>query len=283
MRGRGRWSLTLPGNRPSVADDDQLRSEYVWRLVQETSSDTTPLSGAAIPRVIVQYWHDSKAVPDDVQSCLDSWSALADQGFVRRQFDDATAREFIANEYAETELQAFDRCPHPAMRCDYFRLCYIFRHGGFYVDADEVYQGGDIKSWFRDEKLKIQPLCYEVPSGTMVPAHAFTTEEACSRERIYYVNNNPLIAPSAHPVIHLALKRSTRILLSWSRGRFDIQSTTGPGNLTRSLVQHSAARDVADSGRDFALLTGWDAVSISRWPLAYRSDERNWRLWRPPV
>jgi hypothetical protein len=37
------------------------------------------------------------------------------------------------------------------MRCDYFRLCYIYRQGGFYVDADEIYQGGDYHSLYRDK------------------------------------------------------------------------------------------------------------------------------------
>lgn len=270
-------------NRAAVADDDQLRSQYVWQLIQATPSYTAPPNDTAIPRLIVQYWHDLKAIPPDVQECIDSWSRLADQGFARRLFDDATARQFIAREYGGTELRAFNRCPHPAMRCDYFRLCYIFKHGGFYVDADDVYQGSDIRSWFHDERLKIQPLCYEVPTGTMIAARTFTTEESCSRERIYYVNNNPLIAPSAHPVIHLALERSTRVLLSRSRSRFDIQSATGPGNLTRSLVRHSVAGDFTERSRDFLLLTDWDTVSTSHWPLSYRNDERNWRLWRPPV
>ena len=25
----------------------------------------------------------------------------------------------------------------------------------------------------------------------------------------------------------------------------------------------------------------WDFISVSRWPLSYRNDERNWRLWKP--
>src|SRR5206468_3715503 len=42
---------------------------------------------------------------------------------------------------------------------------------------------------------------------------------------IFYVNNDPLIAPPAHPVICLALARSTQLLLSHTGDRRDIQST----------------------------------------------------------
>ena len=65
------------------------------------------------------------------------------------------------------------------------------------------------------------------------------------------------------------------------REPLDIQSTTGPGNLTASLVQHSIASSFLGKVRDFLLVTKWDDLSISRWPLSYRDDERNWRLWKP--
>ena len=48
------------------------------------------------------------------------------------------------------------------MRCDYFRLCFMARNGGFYVDADEVYQDVDCEYLFEDGRLKLQPLCYEM-------------------------------------------------------------------------------------------------------------------------
>jgi hypothetical protein len=165
------------------------------------------------------------------------------------------------------------------MRCDYFRLCYIYRHGGFYVDADEVYQGGDCESLYRDNRLKIQPLCYDTQTDTMVGSDVFIGKKTYSPDWIFYVNNNPLVAPPFHPVVRSALARSTRILLSQTGERFDIQFTTGPGNLTASLVQHSIASSDAGKSRNFLLLTNWEAISTSRWPLSYREDERNWRLW----
>jgi len=166
------------------------------------------------------------------------------------------------------------------MQSDYFRLCFIARNGGFYIDADDYYQGGDLEYLLHDKRLKLQPLCYDTSTGTMVQTRVFTRKGSDSPDWIFYVNNDPLIAPPSHPVIRLALARSTQLLLSHAGDRRDIQSTTGPGNLTASLVRHAVASVVAGGARDFAFLPNWDAVSVSRWPLSYRSDERNWRLWR---
>jgi hypothetical protein len=228
--------------------------------------------------VLVQFWDKATAVPADVRECLDSWRPLEEQGFARHLFDKEEAGRFIARYFGRRHSAAFELCRHPAMQCDYFRLCFIARNGGFYIDADEYYQGGDLEYLFRDNRLKLQPLCYDTSTGTMVRAKVFTRKGDDSPDWIFYVNNDPIIAPPSHPVIRLALARSTQLLLSQTGGRRDIQSITGPGNLTASLVRHAAA-SAAGGARDYAFLPNWDAVSVSRWPLSYRSDERNWRIW----
>lgn len=168
------------------------------------------------------------------------------------------------------------------MRCDYFRLCFLLIHGGFYVDADEWFLGASCEGLFQDSRLKAQPLCYDRATESMVPTGAFLVEGAFSPDWIYYVGNDPLVAPPFHPVIQLALVRATRILLRESR-HLDIGDTTGPGNLTVSLVRHSLNCELVGEDRDFELLDNWEAISVSRWPLSYRNDVRNWRLWDPSV
>ena len=276
---RNEWDPVIDPSR--IAEDDGLRSRLMRHLVQEISPDESPLAPSTIPKVVIQFWHDGNAIPADVQECLDSWQPLESQGFRRVLFDDYEARRFIGRRFGRRYVAAFERCHHPAMRCDYFRLCYILMHGGFYVDADEFYQSGDCESLFRDNQLKMQPLCYDTSTATMVPIANFAKKENDSPHWIFYVNNNPLVAPSSHPVIRLALARSTRILLSHEETLLDIQSTTGPGNLTASLVKHAIVSELVGQVRDFSLLANWDSLSVSRWPLSYRDDERNWRLWNP--
>lgn len=260
----------------STAEDDAQRSAHIRRLVFDDAPHAPALPTRPIPRVIVQFWHDPAHLPSDVAECIDSWRPLIERGFRHSLFSDATARAFISSFLGGTYTRAFDRCGHPAMRCDYFRLCWMLLRGGFYVDADECYLGTDCDELFADRRLQLQPLCYDLSADAMIPACDFLNEQEHSIDRIYYVNNNPLVGPRGHPIIRLALERATGLLLhSPSR---DIQSTTGPGNLTASLVRHSVGQG-DDQPRDFRFVVDWDAISVSRWPLSYREDERNWRLW----
>lgn len=260
-------------------EDDALRSEYVWRLLQDTSTELSLSDKRIIPKVIVQFWHNLNELPKDVQNCIDSWKALDRLGFSRLLFDEVTARQFILDNFNTEHVAAFDKCHHPAMKCDYFRLCFILLNGGFYVDADEVYQGKTITHLFEDNTLKIQPLCYDCVTDKMVKFDVDFQNKKYSPKRIYYFNNNPLIAPANHPIIHIALERATMLISTQPKTLLDIQSTTGPGNLTSSVVRHSIDCKLNGNQFDFQVLYHWDELAISAWPLSYRNDVRNWRLW----
>jgi mannosyltransferase OCH1-like enzyme len=264
-----------------IADDDALRSRYMRRLIRESLSGRARRPVRVIPRVVIQFWHDRGDIPTDVRDCLDSWAPLVGHGFRRVVFDDRSARRFICRRFGRRHIAAFDLCHHPAMRCDFFRMCYVFDLGGFYLDADEEYQGGDCEPLFGDDLLKIQPLCYDGGTDTMIDVEVFATGNLWSPDWIYYVNNNPIIAPRRHPIVQSALARATRRLITDPVSRTDIQATTGPGNLTASLVAHSITSERAGEARNFSLLMDWKSVSVSRWPLSYRTDDRNWRLWQP--
>jgi len=234
-----------------------------------------------VPRTIVQFW-DQRVVPRDVRKCMDSWHHLERRGFERVTFHDREAEDFIAEHFGPRHSAAFARCFHPAMRSDYFRLCFIARNGGFYVDADEVYQGGDCEFLFSGDTLKLQPLCYDTSTDAMVSADVFTRDESDSRTWVLYVANDPLIAPPSHPIVRQALAKATDLLLRASTLRLDIQSTTGPGIVTASLVEHAMRLDRAGGVRDFEILSNWRATSVTEWSLGYREDARNWRYWVQP-
>ncbi len=265
-----------------ISEDEQLRCMHMHRMISD-HSDTSPSSpaGPSIPKVIVQFWDDASDVPPDVVECLDSWTALLERGYQRLIFDDASALRFISDNFTTRHVKAFGRCRHPAMRSDYFRLCYLVRSGGFYVDADEVYKGGGCDFLFDDDRLKVQPLCYDTTTGEMVAADIFMQSQDAQPGWIYYVNNNPIVAPPGHAVLRRALARASQLLLDGSASRLGVQSTTGPGNLTACLVAHEVERAGTEVAPDYAFLPQWDSLSVSRWPLSYRHDARNWRLWDP--
>lgn len=261
-----------------TAEDDPLRSAYVRNLVQSPMVSPLTTSEPKIPKVLVQFWNDLNNLPEDVEECLNTWSCLKAEGFEQFLFDDIKARIFIGDHFGSTHLRAFDLCIHPAMRCDYFRLCYLWKRGGFYVDSDEEYFGHGCDQFFLDNRIKLQPLCYDLTDGSMIPYKVFAEESEFSPSWIFYVNNNPIIAPPRHPLIRLALERATRLVVE-STNRSDIQSITGPGNLSASLVEYSIRSKETGQPFDFEFLASWEMTAASKWPLSYRNDDRNWRLW----
>ncbi|MBY0567329.1 MAG: hypothetical protein K2P70_08460 [Hyphomonadaceae bacterium] len=224
----------------------------------------------------MQFWHDLHQLPGDVHDCIASWTRWERSGFRHALFDQHAAKSFICRSLGERHVAAFERCYHPSMQADYFRLCYLHIEGGLYVDADDVCTTDDISWLMEDGSLKLQPLCYDTATESMVEPANFLPASSDQAGWIFYFNNNPLIAAPHHPVVGRALDRATR-LLELARGDDlpEIQSTTGPGNLTQSIYELS--RDGLDLGAELVVLREWDKVAISRWPLSYRDDARNWR------
>jgi mannosyltransferase OCH1-like enzyme len=255
------------------------RSEFIRGIVQcpvvEIAARDRYAQGP--PKTIVQFWHDLRELPADIEECIASWRRWTDSGFRHLLFDERSARAFIRGSLDLRHEHAFDRCYHPAMQADYFRLCYLVVEGGFYVDADDVCIGSQIDWLFDDGRLKIQPLCYDIAAAAMVNTSSFLAASARHPHWIFYVNNNPLISSKHHPIIKLALQRATERLERTVEGQLpEIQETTGPGNLSRTIFELGAASEALE--RDLVMLRDWDSFAISRWPLSYRDDARNWRL-----
>ena len=281
----GPWRETsaIDSYPPGFEEDDRLRSDFIRELtMRQLKRDQEPPGGELteqpppIPKTLVRFWHDPHNVPLDVRKCLQSWDALRDEGFAFRMFSDSSAAAYIAERYGPRECAAFERCRHPAMRSDYLRMCFVLAEGGMYVDADDVLLDGGWKEVFRDGALKVQPLAYDLPSGGMVPGPELRRMDLPKNGRIFYVNNNPIAAPAGHPVLRRALTRSTDRLLG-AEPAPEIQSTTGPGNLTAALAAHSRESQVNEVLPDFELLLDWEGTAEPCWDLGYRNDGRNWR------
>lgn len=259
-------------------EDHKARSRFIRKLIQNPNISPTETSVYAkkVPLQIVQFWDRLDSLPNDVHECMQTWTNLTELGFKRTLFDRQRARDFILQRLGLRYLDAYDKCYHPAMQADYFRLCYIFVEGGCYIDSDDVYNGGEIKSLFNDGRLKLQPLCYDTASNTMIPPKIFTKDGADALGWIFYFNNNPLIACRGHPVVKRALIQATLQLENCgTNGLPEIQSTTGPGNLSKTIFDFGA--ESAEMEDTLLVLTNWEDVAKCKWELSYRNDARNWR------
>lgn len=269
---------------PTAAEEPETsRSAFVHMLILEQSGQEIRDGEArddretiGIPRKILRYWHDPSEIPEDVRECMASWEKLAKKGFEFFLHDDVSAAAYIASRYGQREQAAFARCAHPAMRSDYLRLCFIVTEGGLYIDADDVLISENWLRLFEGERLKLQPLCYDISAGGMMNSADIWNPNVASKGRNFYVNNDPLVAPAKHPLLIRALDRATDKLLG--NDPFpEIQRTTGPGNLTIALVAHARQLQSRDLPLDFEFLKEWDSIAEMRWDLSYRDDERNWR------
>lgn len=267
----------------AIEEPETSRSAFVRMLILEQSRQEMGDGEArkdretrGIPKKILRYWHDPSEIPHDVRECMASWEKLAKNGFEFFLHDDVSAAEYIAVRYGQREQAAFARCAHPAMKSDYLRLCFIVAEGGLYVDADDVLISEKWTRLFEGDRLKLQPLCYNINAGGMTNAAEIWNPNVASEGRNFYVNNDPLVAPAKHPLLIRALARSTDKLLGPDPFP-EIQQTTGPGNLTIALVAHAKQLQSRDLPLDFEFLEEWDSIAEMRWQLSYRNDERNWR------
>lgn len=283
QRSFPRETLATNAYPPGFEEDDRLRSDFIRLLTlrqlerdRTSSQSNRPDQARSIPRTLVRFWHDPRDVPSDVRVCLDSWDPLHDEGFTFRTLGDTSAAAYITERYGPRELAAFARCRHPAMRSDYLRMCFVLAEGGLYVDADDVLRGRGWTAVFRDSRLKVQPLCYDISAGGMLEASELGRTDLPTNGRIFYVNNNPIAAPAGHPVLRRALARATDRLLGNEEAP-EIQSTTGPGNLTAVLAAHARELQTLGAPPDFELLLDWEKTAEPCWNLAYRRDARNWR------
>jgi mannosyltransferase OCH1-like enzyme len=263
----------------SIEKSHLARSESVRDLVQcsDKSIVASSLYSTKLPKTIVHFWHNLDQIPSDVRKCIETWDRTKEQGFERELFDKRRARDYIRCRLGLRYKKAYDMCYHPAMQSDYFRLCYILLEGGCYIDADDMYDGSQIQHLFSDRRLKIQPLCYDKAMHMMIPPAIFTKPGANNINWIFYFNNNPLIAGKGHPLIRRALAQATRNLeKDIDNDLPEIQSTTGPGNLTKTIIDVvNKRKEICDS---LLVLRDWENIARNKWNLSYRNDARNWRL-----
>ncbi len=272
-------NMTEPPKNDPLPSFERNRSNFARSLIHRPSdfSLITKKQIAAPSRRIVQFWDDLSRLPDDVRNCMESWRELKKVGFEIQVFDEKAAREFIRLRLGKRYEIAFDKCYHPSMKSDYFRYSYIFVEGGFYVDADDVYHGVPIDHLFKDGRLKLQPFCYDMTTDQMVSPAIFTKPGNDQLSWIFYFNTTPLIAGRHHPIVERALSNATISLELGSQDELpEVQATTGPGNLTRSIYEMLAEADCPEDL--FVVIHDWEKASTSKWPLSYRNDLRNWRL-----
>jgi mannosyltransferase OCH1-like enzyme len=178
-----------------------------------------------------------------------------------RRFSEASASDFILLNFGEKAAKAFELCHHAAMKSDYFRLSYLYKNGGVYVDAD-------------DRCLKpIDPIIANLATTNLI---ASVTDDFPG-----YVHNWFLAANPGSQVLGMALAQATNDIID-SEGRTprpDIWQTTGPGLITRCIAA-VCARSGINVDKEVRLMTlaQYRNFVQEQLSLSYKNSvEGNWR------
>ena len=229
-----------------------LRQSGAFEVPAEPDRPLEPL----IPRKIVQYW-DQTQPPEGIVRLLRTW-VEAHPGYPYCRFDRSSARAYLVAHYPPEVAAAFWRASHPAQASDIFRLAYLLREGGFYVDADDR--------------------CI----GHLSLLGTGNAQFIAYQEQYASLGNNFLGCVAGEPVIGRALDLAVEAV---SRGDADsIWLATGPGLLTRVFAQV-----LAEQGEAWPqwlgqrrILDRSELAQVS-WPhaiLPYKNTSRGW-LRRP--
>jgi inositol phosphorylceramide mannosyltransferase catalytic subunit len=159
-------------------------------------------------------------------------------------FDDNDVARFVDGEFPQYRA-VFDSFPHRIQRFDFFRYLAILRHGGFYLDLDV---------------LLSESLADLLPHHCVFAFEELTLNRYLRREHgiDWEIGNYAFGAAAGHPFIAAIvencvraqrdrtwLKRMLADIPAPFRSRYHVLNSTGPGLVTRTLVeQPDAARDV---------------------------------------
>ena len=261
------------------ADENKLCK----RLLRDDRIGPSGRPLAQIPRSIVQFW-DQRSVPADVMACMRSWSHLTEIGYTYEIYDDSAAREFIEAHYSSIYLDAYLKCYHPAMRCDYFRMTYLLAKGGIYSDADNVLVSmrGLDDLLTSGAALYLSPLFHDKSGDQPIMMDERLALASLEEDHVYaYFNNDPLICERGCPIVRLALDRATQLIIQNSQAGIvsNIHGVTGPSNITYAISAYFNYWQTID----FKTIYKWQEMVSTVSDLEYKYTDRNWRTERPVV
>lgn len=81
---------------------------------------------------IVQYWDGD--IPDDVAALMKTWS-VKNPEYDYQLFNHKESLSYIKENFNKDVFDAFNKLTIPAMVCDVFRVAFILKEGGVYVDC----------------------------------------------------------------------------------------------------------------------------------------------------
>lgn len=160
--------------------DDYNTYKIPFHIKRRT--DTAPRVISGVPLVIYQSWHINE-VPKNMKNTINKLIRMNPE-FDYYLYSDEASRDFIAKNYSEEVLGAFDSLKPGAFKSDLWRYCILYKIGGVYLDI-KYYSVYPII-----EMIKKTPLIFVKD----LPAACATSS------RPYGIYNAFMVSPPNHPI-----------------------------------------------------------------------------------
>jgi mannosyltransferase OCH1-like enzyme len=219
-----------------------------------------------IPPMVIQYWDQNP--PGEVRELLERNTKLCRSKHVAYcLFDDLSAKEFIADNFSSDVSYAYDLSPHPAMKSDLFRLCFLLLKGGFYLDADMAFR----ECFYNIFSIKGEVSIFKWASHGRNNVCNWLVGAAPQSEVIRFVLDATV--QSITKACELDRKQALKNILGVS----------GPGLLTRAVATY-IARNEGDAGAlpiavntvEYAYLQVQNGPEFLKRRLEYKNTELHW-------
>ncbi len=136
----------------------KITKEPPKSLVQQDT--LPPVDTTTVPRRIAQTW-EARPLPPGMQAATDAIRTAAPD-FEYVLMDNTERRAFIAAHFTSTVTVAYDALIPGAFRADLWRYCYLYVHGGIYIDIKYVPQPG----FYFDALLTKEHFILDIPTPT---------------------------------------------------------------------------------------------------------------------
>jgi len=198
--------------------------------------------GSTIPQRTIQTGRSRQLSPIERAARVNL--ELLHPGWDHRFFDDQDIRAFLRTEFPQYET-AFDAFPRTIQRIDFFRYLAVYRFGGFYFDLDVFLR---------------ESLSDLLTEHCVFPFEELTLSRHLRQEHRmdWEIGNYAFGAAPGHPFLAAIIENCLRAqrdprwvepmmasIPSAFRSEFTVLNTTGPGLITRTLVENpEIAKDV---------------------------------------
>lgn len=246
--------------------EQYLNSRFLPVINEKTSIDTTQSVVTNIPKQIVIFWHEKK-LPDDVYDSIEKIKRC-NSGYQMEIFCAESAGEFICLHYGQEFYHLYERrCVHPSMKSDFFRICYLAKKGGIYVDVDID--------------------CFK-PLEEIFKFYEFECFLFYSKGKPCCIDNDFIACKANNPII-LAILDKIKEYLTTERSFSSVWECTGPGAVSMAVLE-LLMRNILQDDQKNRSLKGLQLASHNFALRAYghmeleykKTIEGNWRYFRMP-